>query len=87
MSRQVTGPCEMSAGYDDRGPGILILKCGKPGVGRPELGIFGPPIACDDCYNRWQQLQRIVREDLGLLDCLERADQRHQDPEEQAGGQ
>lgn len=77
--KPISGPCEMSAGIDQRGPGIVIMKCGKPGVGRPDMGMFGPPIACDDCHTRWRRNQQVR---FGWLDVLEGPDQRDKNPGE-----
>ena len=52
--KPITGPCEMSAGWEMNGNPRIIL-CRKPGVGRPDMSNFGPPIACDDCYARWKK--------------------------------
>lgn len=43
----------MGAGVDRSGPGIRVLLCLKPGIERPDVSNFGPPIVCDDCYAAW----------------------------------
>lgn len=41
--------CEAGVGIDETGPGILIIKCGKPAELRKNLMLFEVAL-CDECY-------------------------------------